>query len=162
MAQRDNRILISACLLGDYVRYDGGHNSVSSALLSRWQNEDRLVKVCPEVAGGLTTPRPPAEIQPQSDGNKAQQLSVITIDGDDVTESFVAGAKLALEVAQKHHCQFAVMAADSPSCGNRKIYDGSFTGKLIEGQGVTVDLLRQHGIQVFNQNEIEQLAALID
>jgi uncharacterized protein YbbK (DUF523 family) len=153
------KILISACLLGDRVRYDGDDNGVDSVILRRWQKEGRLVSVCPEVAGGLSIPRAPAEIQ-QGDGHQVIQglAQIITVKGDDVTSAFLRGAKMALAMANEHRCRFAVLAARSPSCGNDGIYDGTFSHQLVAGMGVTASLLTQHHIEVFNQSQIAQLA----
>jgi uncharacterized protein YbbK (DUF523 family) len=108
--------------------------------------------------GGLPIPRPPAEIQSGNGLDVIEGRSrVMTNDGSDVTASFLAGAEAALNIALKEGCQFAVLAARSPSCGNREIYDGEFSGRLIPGFGTTVALLQQHGIEVFNQGEIKRL-----
>lgn len=154
------KILVSACLLGERVRYDGADNSAHHDVLTQWQNEGRIVAVCPEVMGGLPVPRPPAELQ-FVDGAQALdgQGSLLTVDGADVTDAFIQGAQRALEIAQRHNCHYALLAARSPSCGNREIYDGSFSGRLVPGQGVTASLLTSHGIQVFNQHEIDALVA---
>lgn len=153
-----HKILISACLLGQRVRYDGDDNLVVHDALDRWLQEGRLVPVCPEVMGGLPTPRPPAEIQ-GGDGADVMsgRIPVLTNEGTDVTREFIAGAEKALSIAQAEACRFAVMAARSPSCGNRNIYDGHFSGQLVPGMGTTASWLNQHGIEVFNQNEIEML-----
>lgn len=153
-----DKILISACLLGERVRYDGGDNRVIHQQLQRWQQENRLVPICPEVTGGLPIPRPPAEIS-QGDGHSVLQgeARVISIHGDDVTDSFLAGAKAALALAQKHQCRFALLAARSPSCGNNQIYDGHFNGQLVDGAGTTAAMLQQAGIEVFNPEQIDAL-----
>lgn len=153
------RILISACLLGERVRYDGHDNHVANRWLQRWQAENRLVTVCPEVSGGLPVPRPPAEIQ-RGDGEDvlARESAIIDIHGVDVTDAFVTGAHNALATAQKYDCRFALLAARSPSCGNQQVYDGTFSGRLVAGSGVTATLLSRHGIRVFNQDQIEELA----
>ncbi|WP_196160037.1 DUF523 domain-containing protein [Reinekea sp. G2M2-21] len=153
------KILISACLLGDRVRYDGDDNGVDSVILRQWQMEGRLVSVCPEVAGGLSIPRAPAEVQ-HGDGHQVIHgyAQIITVAGDDVTKAFLRGAQLALSRANEHGCRFAVLAARSPSCGNDGIYDGTFSHKLVAGMGVTAALLTEHHIEVFNQSQIAQLA----
>lgn len=156
------KILVSACLLGQPVRYDGS-GAGSYALLQQWQAQGRLLVLCPEVSGGLPTPRAPAEI-PGGQGAAVLdgQLPVRDVTGADVTGAFLAGAALAVELAERHRVRYAVLKARSPSCGNRETYDGSFTGTRVSGEGVTAAALRRRGIQVFNEDELEQLAALLD
>ncbi|AFV99751.1 purine-nucleoside phosphorylase [Gluconobacter oxydans] len=154
-----NRILVSACLLGQPVRYDGKAKTLLNPLLQQWQEEGRLVVVCPELAGGMPVPRPPAEIGARQDGKDVLQgdARVTDTSGADVTEEFVAGARIALNVAQTQGCRFALLMEGSPSCGSQMIYDGSFSGQKHAGAGVTAALLRQNDIQVFNQDMIEDL-----
>lgn len=149
------KVLVSACLLGQPVRYDGrasGHPDV----LQGWQAEGRVVPLCPEVAGGLPTPRPPAEI-PGGQGRAVLngQARVVTVTGEDVSDAFLAGARLALELVRRHGIRVAVLKSGSPSCGNRLVYDGSFTGEKVAGEGVTTALLRREGVQVFSELELE-------
>ena len=150
------KVLVSACLLGQPVRYDGrasGHPDV----VQRWQAEGRVVPLCPEVAGGLPTPRPPAEI-PGGQGVQVLdgQARVVTVSGDDVSEAFLAGARRALELVRRHGIRVAVLKAGSPSCGNRLTYDGTFAGVKVPGQGVTTALLRREGVLVFSELELEE------
>ncbi|TAA41035.1 DUF523 domain-containing protein [Corallincola spongiicola] len=145
------KILISACLLGDRVRYNGEIQLCEHPLLKRWQAEGRLVKVCPEVVGGLPVPRPAAEQQP---GGR-----VITQQGVDVTAEFEAGATLAVKLAQQQGIRLALMKARSPSCGSGHVYDGAFQGRLIAGDGVTVSHLRRIGVQLFDETQLDALAA---
>ncbi|MEM5310137.1 DUF523 domain-containing protein [Paraburkholderia sp. JHI869] len=154
-------ILVSACLLGRPVRYNGSAKTVAHALIEQWQREERLVPVCPEVAGGFGVPRPPAEIADAASGGAvlAGAARVIDVRGEDVTAQFVRGAHVALELALTHDCRFALLVDGSPSCGSRAIYDGSFAGHKHAGAGVTTTLLRQHGIEVFAETEIDALHA---
>lgn len=155
------KILVSQCLLGMPVRYDGGAHG-PFALLQRWRAEGRVVSVCPEVAGGLPTPRPPAEIPTGQGGDVlAGMLPVITIDGADVTDAFVAGANHALRLVHEYGIRFAVLKARSPSCGNHETYDGSFAGIRIAGEGVAAAALRQAGVRVFNETELAELEELL-
>ena len=157
------KLLISRCLLGHPVRYDGGANG-PHAQLAQWQAEGRVVSLCPEVAGGLPTPRAPAEI-PGGQGAAVLSASarVMTIDGEDVTQAFVSGARQALQLVEQHSIRIAILKANSPSCGNVQTYDGSFTGSKVEGQGVTAALLTQAGVQVFNELQLAEAAkALAD
>lgn len=151
-----NKVLISACLLGREVRYDGGGNPQQSTILERWQSEGRIVPVCPEVAGGLGVPRPPAETV-GGDGRAvhAGEARVLTHDGRDVTDAFVKGARAALAAAEADGIKVAVLKARSPSCGNERVYDGTFSKSLVDGVGVTTALLEQHGIAVFNEDQFE-------
>jgi uncharacterized protein YbbK (DUF523 family) len=146
------RVLVSACLLGKPVRYDGGSKHRDDPVLLRWQAEDRLVSCCPEVAGGLPVPRPAAEISPPA---------VRTRDGSDVTASFVRGAEAALEVARRYDVKMAVLKDGSPSCGSTRVYDGTFSGRSIAGSGVTTRLLERHGIRVFSEDSLEEAAAYL-
>ncbi len=150
-----DKILISACFLGERVRYNGVAKTLSSKLLQQWQQQGRLFSICPEVISGLAVPRPPAEINPTT-------KQVITIDSIDVTKQFTQGAKQALHLCQQHNIHFALLKDSSPSCGSNTIYDGTFRQQKIIGEGVTTKLLREHGIRVFCENSIEDLAKQID
>ena len=152
------KILVSRCLLGHKVRYDGGASGPFDPLAA-WQAEGRVVAICPEVAGGLPTPRAAAEI-PGGQGVEvlAGKAAVITTEGEDVTEAFVSGARQALALVERHGIRIAILKANSPSCGNRLTYDGSFRGVKVEGQGVTAALLTRAGVQVFSELELEEAA----
>lgn len=143
---------ISACLLGQKVRYDG-----QDCLIQDLVNHllpKQYVTLCPEVAGGLSIPRPPAEIQLGSgQAVLERKISVLTIESEDVSDAFIKGAYAALNVAQDFHVTHAILKANSPSCGSSQIYDGSFTGKKISGDGVTAALFKQHGIVVMTEDE---------
>jgi uncharacterized protein YbbK (DUF523 family) len=145
-----DKVLISACLLGDCVRYNGGHNRIDHPALSQLQNEGRLVAVCPEVMGGLPTPRPPAEIDPDTGVVRTQA-------GQDVTAEFVAGARLAVAEAKAQGITLAILKQNSPSCGSRQVYDGSFQGCRIAGQGVAARLLSENGVRVIGEDELDTL-----
>lgn len=148
------KILVSRCLLGHRVRYDGGAHGPFD-LLGVWQSEGRIVPLCPEVAGGLPTPRPPAEIPGGQGGAVLDgRLPVVTVGGEDVTAAFVAGAEAALELIARHSIRLAVLKARSPSCGNLENYDGSFSGTRVAGEGVTAAALKRAGVAVFNETEL--------
>jgi len=150
------KILISACMFGQPVRYDGNHNSVMEhPTLALWQEEGRLVPICPEISGGLKTPRPAAEAQSRF------PILITTCEGEDVTPEFLLGAEMALECAQEHDVCCALMKARSPSCGNDQIYDGNFDGTLIPGSGAAAAELIQAGIPVFNENQLDALFAFV-
>lgn len=153
----NSKILISSCLLGQKVRYDGKDCLQDHPRLSEWIKSDRTVFICPEMAGGLPTPRPPSEIQPGKTVNDifAGSGKVLTIDGEDVTPQYLLGAQKALELVQKHNIRVAILKARSPSCGSKQIYDGTHSKKLIDGMGTTAALLTQHGVKVFDETEID-------
>jgi len=156
-----SRILVSSCLLGQPIRYNGSAKSAAHPLLEQWRQEGRLVAICPELSAGFGVPRPAAEIAEARDGEAvlAGAASVIEATGGDVTDLYVAGAQSALALALEHDCRFAVLTDGSPSCGSGFIYDGSFGGRRHAGIGVTTALLRQHGIEVFAETEIDVLQA---
>lgn len=158
-----DRILISACLLGRPVRYDGSGKLLADPRLDRWQAEGRLVPICPELAGGLAVPRPAAEIAGGSgDDVLAGRARVVTATGEDVTAAFLAGAEAALDLARRNGCVHALLIDRSPSCGSLEIYDGTFSGRRIAGAGVTAALLAAHGIGVFADHEIDRLARAVE
>ncbi len=144
-------ILISACLLGKPVRYNGTDLLIEHPLLVKWKKQGRLISICPEVAGGMSTPRAPAEII--SEENKR----VTDCDHNDVSEAFLLGAQATLKLAIDNNCTVAIMTESSPSCGSSTIYDGSFTGTKIKGKGITTALLEQNGIRVFNQFQLDDV-----
>jgi uncharacterized protein YbbK (DUF523 family) len=155
-------ILVSACLLGEKVRYNGAAAPAGSEVLTRWMNEGRLVPFCPEVAGGLGVPRPAAEIN-GGDGAAVLEATalVLTREPRDVTANFLRGAELALAAARTHGARLAILKDGSPSCGSGSIYDGTFSGTKRPGQGVTATLLERHGIRVFSESEIAAAAAYL-
>ncbi|NWB25681.1 DUF523 domain-containing protein [Pseudomonas gingeri] len=152
------KIMVSRCLLGHLVRYDGGASG-PYAQLAAWQAEGRVVALCPEVAGGLPTPRAAAEIP---GGQGAQVLEglarVITTEGEDVSAAFLDGARQALELVRRHGIRIAVLKANSPSCGNLLTYDGTFSGVKVPGEGVAAALLKQAGVRVFSELELSEAA----
>lgn len=139
-------ILVSACLLGVPCRYDG--QSKAHPLARALCEKHHVVPVCGEIFGGLPTPRPPAEIQ----GDR-----VVTRDGQDVTEAYRRGAEAAAQLARLTGAQAAVLKERSPSCGSGEIYDGTFTGTVVEGWGVTAELLRREGIPVLGESRMGEL-----
>lgn len=143
------KILVSACLLGAPVRHDARDKKCDHAVLQRWIAEGRVVSVCPEMLGGLGTPRPPAEIV--NDGSRR----VLTRDGGDVTIAFENGARAAADEGRAHDVRMAILKAGSPSCGSSFIYDGTFSKTPIEGEGITAALLRRNGIAVFSEDQLD-------
>lgn len=155
------KILVSRCLLGHRVRYDGGASGPFD-LLEQWIEEGRVVPLCPEVAGGLPTPRAAAEISGGQGGEVLDgTAAVITTDGEDVSAQFLEGARQALELVQKHGIRVAVLKANSPSCGNLLTYDGTFRGVKVSGEGVTAALLKRHGVRVFSELELAEAAVTL-
>ena len=160
--RQQNNILISACLLGSPVRYNGTDLLIDHPLIKKWTTEKRLVSICPEVAGGMSVPRAPAEIVNGNGLTVLKRISKVVDSRDaDVTKAFILGAEQSLKMAIEMQCRYAILTERSPSCGSSKIYDGTFSGSIKDGMGVTAALLEQHGISVFNQHQLEQLEALI-
>lgn len=135
--------LCSACLLGVKCRYDGGH-SLNDKVVNLLK-EEVLIPICPEQLGGLPTPREPAEIR---------NGRVLTKSGKDVTENFQRGAEQVLMLAKLMGIKEAILKQGSPSCGCGRIFDGTFTGRLIMGDGVTAALLKKNGIKVIPDDEL--------
>lgn len=135
--------IISACLVGIPCRYNGENKT--NINICNLINSVKTIVVCPEQLGGLPTPRPPAEI---SNGR------VVNKEGIDFTESFKNGADIVLALAKKFGCDKAILKARSPSCGKGEIYDGTFSGKIINGNGITADLLIRNGILVITEDEV--------
>ena len=140
------KLLISACLTGENCKYNGGNNYI--AAVEHLKDRYELIMVCPEQDGGLSTPRESSERL----GDR-----VVSKSGNDVTEQFARGARHALDTALHHGCKYALLKERSPSCGCGAIYDGSFTGTVIAGDGVTAELLKAHGITVYGESGIQEL-----
>ncbi len=157
------KILISACLMGERVRYDGSAGAYQNIFLQKWQAEGRLLNFCPEVAGGLPVPRSRAEII-GGDGFSVVQgyAKVKTINGRDVTRFYLAGAQKALTAVDKHGIRLAVMKEKSPSCGSVFVHDGRFSGRLIKGRGVAAALLEKKGIRVFGESQIDEAMVYLE
>jgi uncharacterized protein YbbK (DUF523 family) len=157
------RVLVSACLLGERVRYNGADAASASGVLARWVAEGRVVPFCPEVAGGLGVPREPAEIQGPGGGAVLEGTArVVTAGGADVTRAFLDGAQAALERARREGIRVAVLKEGSPSCGSGFVYDGSFSGRRRPQRGVTAALLEREGIRVFSDQQLEAAAAWLE
>jgi uncharacterized protein YbbK (DUF523 family) len=147
-------LLVSACLVGIPCQYDGGGCPCDQ--LQALATQGDVLPICPEVVGGLPTPRPSAEIQGGDGGDVLEgQAQVVNSEGKDVTAEFLAGAQKALHVAQRWGIKEAVLKARSPSCGVGQIYDGRFSGRLVEGDGVTTALLKREGIVVRSEETME-------
>lgn len=140
------KILISACLLGQMCRYDGKSNYIPG--IEKLSKKYYFVPVCPEVFGMLDVPREPSEIV----GDR-----VVNRKGKDVTKNFKLGAKDAYFTAKLHGCKIAILKDGSPSCGSTYIHDGTFSDTKIEGKGITTQLLEKKGIKVYTENDIDKL-----
>jgi uncharacterized protein YbbK (DUF523 family) len=141
-------ILISACLLGIRCRYDG--KAKYDARIEKLMEKHHLIPVCPEIYGGLSTPRDPSERA----GDKVMGKS-----GQDVTAAFERGAQETLALAKLLGCGYAILKERSPSCGHGRIYDGTFSGRLADGNGVTAELLEKNGVTVLGESQIEEFLA---
>ena len=139
-------VLVSACLMGFRCRYDGGAQRLDC--LDALRERHVLVPVCPEVMGGLPTPREPSEIR---------SGRLVTRDGRDVTEAFARGAREAEKIALACGCRCALLKERSPSCGLGRVYDGTFTGTLTRGDGLCARLLSQRGLRVLGESQAEEL-----
>jgi uncharacterized protein YbbK (DUF523 family) len=132
-------------------RYDGRSCAVSR--IEEWVKSGEAVPICPEVAGGLGVPRTPCEIRSANQRDRR----VVSKDGRDCTDAFVRGAQEALRLVRRYNIARAVLKSRSPSCGFGRIYDGTFSGRLIDGSGVTAELLNQNGVEIFDENSLLQL-----
>lgn len=154
------KVLISACLLGDKVRYDGNSLFVSSNIVQKWLDESRVISICPEVSAGMSIPRAPSEIEGGSGSDVLSgKVFVIENTGIDVTEAFIHGANNTLSLCRENNINIAVLADFSPSCGSSAIYSGDFSGTKVNGRGVTAALLAANGIKVFSQHQLTQANA---
>jgi uncharacterized protein YbbK (DUF523 family) len=157
------KVLVSACLIGERVRYDGVKVPCDSETLKCWKHDGIIVPFCPEIAGNLPVPRPPAEIIKGTGTDVLEKnTGVFNINGQDVTESFIRGAEKTLSVARKMQIKIALLKDGSPSCGKTIIRDGSFSGSKRPGKGVTTALLEKNGIRVFSENEIQIAATYLE
>jgi len=159
-------ILVSSCLLGEDVRYDGDNSALAYNTSSSFRQkelfmdiicENNIYSFCPEVSGGLPTPREAAEII-----SAQKPFNIKTQSGENVTINFLLGAKNTLDLCVEHKIKVALLKSKSPSCGKGLIYDGTFSDNLVEGNGITTKLLEQNGIKVFNENQIDELAKFIN
>lgn len=146
------KILISACLLGENCKYNGGNNAdaICAGELAKLRQIYELIAVCPECLGGLMTPREPAEIC--ANGRVFTKFS-----GRDVTAEFILGAQICAEIASENGCKIAVLKERSPSCGSGEIYDGSFTGRIVSGDGLAAAALKKLGVRIIGESALSEL-----
>src|ERR1051326_3788037 len=149
------KVLVSSCLLGAAVRHDGRDKKSSHPALQRWMDEGRIVSVCPEMLGGLGTPRPPSEIV--NDGSRRG----LSLGGRRVARECGGGRGAVTEQATEHQVRVAILKAGSPSCGSSVIYDGTFSKRAIPGEGITTAALRRMGVRVFSEEEIDAAEAYV-
>ena len=142
------KLLISACLLGAKCKYSGGSNALGKERLAALRKKYVLIPVCPETAGGLPTPREPSE---------RREGSVFSRSGRDVTKEFERGAQTALKLCGRFGCSAALLKERSPSCGSGTIYDGSFTGRAVPGDGVAAEVLKAAGVTVYGESKTDKL-----
>lgn len=140
------KILVSACLLGENCKYNGSNNENEEIL--ELAKKHTLIPICPECFAGLPIPRVPSEIK---------NGRVYSKNGEDLTDEFNDGAEKALYIAEESGCQIAILKERSPSCGFGKIYDGSFTGNIINGNGITAQLLYDHGITILGESSVDKI-----
>jgi len=144
------RVMVSQCLLGIDCRYDGGNNRCEE--IERLMQICEVIPVCPEILGGMTTPRAPSE---RFEGR------VVNREGEDVTAAFDHGAQQALSLAKMYGAQYAVLKQSSPSCGTATIYDGTFSGRKIPGKGVTAEMFEHAGIQLYDEKHVDELLNML-
>ena len=149
-------IIVSACLLGENCKYSGGNNKSENVI--KYLEDKEYILVCPEQLGGLSTPRNPSEIitYGNKDGNDVLNgcTKVLSNKGIDVTKNFIQGAEETLKIAKEHNAKTAILKAGSPSCGYKKIYDGTFLGNKIQGMGVTAAILNKENIALLDEDDI--------
>ena len=149
-------IIVSACLLGENCKYSGGNNKSENVI--KYLEDKEYILVCPEQLGGLSTPRNPSEIitYGNKDGNDVLSgcTKVLSNKGIDVTKNFIQGAEETLKIAKEHNAKTAILKAGSPSCGYKKIYDGTFLGNEIQGMGVTAAILNKENIALLDEDDI--------
>ncbi len=140
------KIAVSACLLGENCKYNGGNNYTEKVM--KFVENHEVISVCPEVLGGLSTPREPAEIV---------KGAVLNKKGESVDKEFRLGAEIAMNIVKEQQAELVILQSRSPSCGVKSVYDGSFSGKLISGQGVFAELLQKNGIKVIDVEDLQEV-----
>lgn len=163
MKNEKSKILVSACLVGAKVRYDGRHAWCGDQSFLQWMSEGRLLIFCPEVFSELTIPRDPMELELKmiSTYSPSQQIRVINKNGVDFSQQFMKGVQRAVDLVKQNCIKVAVLKEYSPSCGVTRVYDGTFSGQIVNGQGVVAKALHQLGVVLFSENQISQAAEYI-
>lgn len=146
-------ILVSACLLGVNCKYNGGNNKNEEVM--EFLKDKKFIMVCPEELGGLNTPRIPCEMVGLARDILNNKGKIVNKNGDDVTEKFLKGAYETLKIAKSKNIKKAILKAKSPSCGKGLVYDGTFSKKLVLGNGIVAQILKDDGIEVITEEEIQ-------
>lgn len=144
--------VVSSCLLGKQVKYSGGHNLCTPLCQLLDEYKVNIIAVCPEMLAGLPTPRLPAEIH---------LGEVVDCQGQNLSQAFEQGAIQTLKIAQDNKADLVILKQNSPSCGTKHIYDGSFTGTLIDGQGITARRLKAEGFWVFGEDNLDEIEVFL-
>jgi len=158
----DMKLFVSACLTGKAVQYDGKLRKIENPILQKWIKEKKVFPFCPEIAGGLDTPRNRAEIvKIKAAKNIEDRFLIKDIEHNDLTDHFIAGAQLSLKFAKEKNIKLALLKDGSPSCGTTYIHDGSFTNVRIKGKGILAYFFDENNILCFNENQIHKLNKLL-
>ncbi len=144
----DDRYAVSLCLMGENCKYSGGNNYAPKVI--EFLADKKVIGICPEIAGGLSIPREPCEIN-EDNGTRR----VITLSGKELTDSFLKGARDSLKLLCENNVKYAILKSGSPSCGYGRIYDGSFTGQSIDENGIAAELFMQNGIEIFTEEDFK-------
>ena len=158
---KEKKILISSCLLNNLVRCDGRIINFKNPMIDKLKSRGLLIKLCPEVDGGLSIHRIPAELQINAAAIYKEKTGILNKNGQNVTSFFLRGIKKVDEIIEKYQIEYAVLKENSPSCGVNYVYDGTFSGNLIPGEGVLAYYLRQKKIQVYSEKELGTLETKI-
>ncbi|MBC8214653.1 MAG: DUF523 domain-containing protein [Candidatus Marinimicrobia bacterium] len=151
-------MLISACLLGENCRYYGNNCGKQNLINANVE----WIPICPEIEGKLETPRPPSELQGTAEDILLGKSNIVNSKREDVTKHYIDGAKICLEISQQENIYLAILKSRSPSCGLGKVYDGSFSNNLKDGDGVFAYLCKQNGIKVISSDDKMQIQKIID
>ncbi len=161
--KKKEKLLASACLLGERVRFDGQVLKISDERIFKWAKEKRFIPICPETMSGLMVPRVPCEIEP---GKTAQDVidgnaKIISQEGRDYTEDYLFGAQVCVNLAKRNNIRIAILKQRSPSCGTKQIHDGHFGPNLVDGMGIAALMLQQAGVHVFDETQLDEVEALL-
>lgn len=161
--KKKEKILASACLLGERVRFDGQVLKISDERIFKWAKEKRFIPICPETMSGLMVPRVPCEIEPDKTAQDVidGKAKIISQEGRDYTEDYLFGAQVCVNLAKRNNIRIAILKQRSPSCGTKQIHDGHFGSNLVDGMGVAALMLQQAGVKVFDETQLDEVEALL-
>ena len=161
--KKKEKILASACLLGERVRFDGQVLKISDERIFKWAKEKRFIPICPETMSGLMVPRVPCEIEPDKTAQDVidGKAKIISQEGRDYTEDYLFGAQVCVNLAKRNNIRIAILKQRSPSCGTKQIHDGHFGSNLVDGMGVAALRLQQAGVNVFDETQLDEVEALL-